>query len=662
MKLGLSAARRPTGPAPGPEAAGPQHPHWFTDFWAALVPLVLLKLGLVIYQLSASAAGEAIWRNALKSFLFYGSDVFSAAVLATLLATVRRVFRIERRWARRALSVPVQVAHALVAGFSTLSTVLLGGPLNKQLIDATIFVAENWTPQMAASSDDYLGLENIAIVAGAGVLSAALVVWAPRCLQGWSSRRSARIGGGILTLWAVLTLGVVPFMTSGRIGIRITSNGLEKSPWPELAWSYIRLPLLRALDRNAHHAPLTYRFDYRSRALPEAMVVTPLTEATPRRTSVLLIQLESIGARYLDAPDDPMPFVRGLRARPDAVTFGEHYATWSLTTHVLFSILCSEMPHPTHRSISFVNPAIPCVSLSERLHGLGYFTAMVTPSDLDFDQKRRFLRHRGFDETWDAKNLPGRKGQWQGAWGYEEKVAVPEVFRAIERAGERPFFIHYNSLAGHHPFIATEAQEDHPEETREANYSVALRAADDAVRDLVQGLEARGKLADTLVVILADHGESHGSRAGRNTWQPVVRVPMLVFGPQLLGHAGTVTDTTTQLDLAPTLLGLLKAPIPCTMKGRDLTQPSEARVAIFGGRPPRFQVGLVDAQWKFILEDGYVEMLFDLSVDRDEQNNLAAERPEITARYRALIDNWQFQTTELIENYASMLKGSGCRP
>ena len=647
-----------TAVAPGTGA----RPVWLANFGGALAALLLLKLGLVFNHIWGTEGVEPPARTLAKAMMFFGSDVLSAALLATVVLALWWPVR-GRRAARFWVSLPLQAGHGLLASFSTFCIVSLGGPLNKQFIGISLMMLENWTPQMAASSSDYADTFAISLLVGgtlAAVVATTLLLRRSDALLGERARRWAL---RILVAEGVLTMAVVPFMTAGQIGFRVTSHGLEKSPAIELAWSYLRPPLRRAFAGDIGTGNEGFRYDLRSElAPPGAVVTTPFVGITPAKTNVLVVLMESIGDVYVDDDADPMPYYRSLRERPDAVVFGDHYATWSLTTKVFFSLLCSELPYPSYESISFVNPAIPCASITEVLHDDGYFTALVTASDLEFDRKKRFLRHRQLDLVWDAKTLPGAEGAWWGPWGLEDRIAMDGVLEAAQRAGDKPFFIIFNQLAGHHPFIATEEQANNPSPTRVENYMRSLRVADDVTRGAIEGLDKLGLLEDTLVVVVSDHGEGHGRLAGRNAYQPVVKVPGLMFGPQTRGRGGRIEATTSQLDMAPTILGLLGLPVPCTMKGRDLTRVAPPQIAIFGGRPPKFQIGLADGRWNYILEDGTLDMLFDVREDPSETTNLADEHPELTRAYRRRIESWSHQSAELIENYTEKMAAAGCRP
>jgi len=103
-------------------------------------------------------------------------------------------------------------------------------------------------------------------------------------------------------------------------------------------------------------------------------------------------------------------------------------------------------------------------------------------------------------------------------------------------------------------------------------------------------------------------------------------------------------------------------PIPCTMKGRDLTKPAPARVSLFGGRPPRFRLGLVDGPLKYVVEDHDEEWVFDVAADPLEAHDLVAEQPEFVAAARERVRLAESFSTRLVEDYAAILAGSGCRP
>jgi arylsulfatase A-like enzyme len=107
-----------------------------------------------------------------------------------------------------------------------------------------------------------------------------------------------------------------------------------------------------------------------------------------------------------------------------------------------------------------------------------------------------------------------------------------------------------------------------------ANYCGMLRLIDDQLRRVVETLEAKGLLQDTVVVYLSDHGEFCGDyglyRKGLALPQCTIRVPMLWFGGPVRPHAGSHPAHVSLVDLFPTVCEAVGAPIPPGVQGRSL--------------------------------------------------------------------------------------------
>jgi len=639
---------------------------WLRNFFGALTALVFLKLGLIgINMVSPDTRGyDSFWNLVGKFFLFVGSDIFGAAAFA-LLVSLLCLPLVAKSLDRIALAVSVlfQMVHAGLAVASFLCMVFMGGPLNKTILDLG-FASEHQGDEVAAagvfeSIADYVEPGTLVLIAGTIVLAVAATLVAPlltrRVRRAWAKRLG--IAGAVC---AVFTMVLLPYLMSGEIGgIRIYTYGLEKSPIVDLSWSYLKT-LKGKWEADRGLIGDEFQFDFQG--MEPASSPPPLASATPRKTNLLVIAMESIGAPYLEGDDDPMPFLAELGRRPGAHRFTNHYSTWSLTSKAFFSFFCSELPYPTYKAESLINPTVPCVALSEVLHDAGYQTTFITGQDLAYDRQRRFYRHRDFDVLLDRRTIPGVVDSWTGSWGVDDRFVVDKVLELAREDREQPFFIYYGMSAGHHPFNCCKEHEENPIEDRVERYYRALGFVDDRIRDLIEGLERAGLLDNTLIVIYSDHGDGHNRYVGRNVWQPVIKVPFVVYGPQLGQETGETELVTSIVDMSPTILALLGLPIPCTMKGRDLTHQGDHRVALFGGRPPKWQLGIADENWKFIWEDRSVEMLFDLASDPGEYENVAGSHPDEVEAYKLKLEQWSAFSTNLIENYGAILARSGCAP
>ncbi|MFD2329598.1 sulfatase [Cohnella sp. GCM10020058] len=187
------------------------------------------------------------------------------------------------------------------------------------------------------------------------------------------------------------------------------------------------------------------------------------------------------------------------------------------------------------------------------------------------------------------------------------------------------------------------------------NYDAAIRYMDEHVGRVLAKLGSLGVLADTAILISADHGENMGelgiySEHGTAD-QATCRIPMIVRWPG--GAQGAVDEGLHyHLDLGPTLAGLLGIPAAPSWDGE-----SYADAVLQGGAAGRdylvvsqcahvCQRSVRFGDWLYIrtYHDGHHgfpgEMLFDLKSDPFEQRDLAGERRDICKEAVYLLNEW----------------------
>ena len=161
---------------------------------------------------------------------------------------------------------------------------------------------------------------------------------------------------------------------------------------------------------------------------------------------------------------------------------------------------------------------------------------------------------------------------------------------------------------------------------------------------LLERLRAAGQLDSTLVVVLADHGESLGEHGeathGLFAYEATLHIPLIIAAPAL--HQAVVETPTGQADVLPTITDLLGLPAPARIEGQSLAgairgQPPAERAIYFEALDAYLTrnwaplTGVMAGGWKFIdLPDAE---LYDLARDpgRDTQRD-----PHDAARAAAL--------------------------
>ena len=204
-----------------------------------------------------------------------------------------------------------------------------------------------------------------------------------------------------------------------------------------------------------------------------------------------------------------------------------------------------------------------------------------------------------------------------------------------------------------------------PEEwrTRRHYYFADLVHLDHQLGLVMDALERSGRVDNTYLVLLADHGEllfDHGfSGKGERHYDACLRVPLMVSGPGL--EQGTVRDEIVQLeDLFPTVLEMagLPPPQPRTMgpylKETPEVLPGKSLLGLCRGERPQMwrdaaysesynnitSASTVNwartvrtSEWRYTMYPlSRGEQLFRLSEDPDEQRNLAGDATHAAVR------------------------------
>ena len=197
----------------------------------------------------------------------------------------------------------------------------------------------------------------------------------------------------------------------------------------------------------------------------------------------------------------------------------------------------------------------------------------------------------------------------------------------------------------------------------EDHYDSGVFSADLQIGRFLEGLEKRGLLENTLVLITSDHGEDlgdHGIYNHRITLtDSTTRVPMLLVGdviPEAL-QGTTKSELTQAIDVVPTLLSAAGATMPAGLNGRDLLSDAQAPAVVFqegvldmiAARSPTHRLlfqgvpltfPYFDLALRTTLPDSRHFILYDLRDDPDERVNVAAQQPEVVETLRAEMLVW----------------------
>jgi hypothetical protein len=420
-------------------------------------------------------------------------------------------------------------------------------------------------------------------------------------------------------------------------GAQITTQGLHRN-----AVTAIAATIRPRVSGLAHEA------DWRagpSEAVEESgLDLTDLRGRAAGR-SVLLVALESTGARYLaayGAPEDSTPTL--TRLAREGLVFENAYVAYPESIKGLFAVLCSR--EPAFDVTAETHAAAPCAPLPRSLARFGYRTALFHSGRFAYLGMDAVVSQQHFEVTQDASAIGGNV---ESSFGVDEVATVTRMLTWIDSLGpDERFFITYLPVAGHHPYAAfTPGPFDGTSEFDA--YRNALHEGDRALGALLDGLRARGR-DDTIVVAFGDHGEAFGQHDGNFghtffLYDENVHVPLIVAdlserdGGRVV-PAARVWQIASVIDIAPTVLELLGLPVEAQHEGLSLLEPGP-RMALFFTDYALGWLGLRDGCWKYHFElDSRRSMLFDVCADAGETHDVARDHAPRVDAYRARLEAW----------------------
>jgi len=281
-----------------------------------------------------------------------------------------------------------------------------------------------------------------------------------------------------------------------------------------------------------------------------------ISAGRPSGPNVLLVTIDTLRADHVGAYGAEgvlTPTLDALAAR--GVLFEQAMATAPLTLPSHASLFTGQYP-PTHgvRHNAIFVLSDEAETLAERFRAAGYATgAVVGAAVLDAE----FGLAQGFDH-YDAE-LPDQRA---AAAGFFERpaAAVTDAALAWLRKTDGPFFLwvhYYDVHASYHP------PEPFATRFRARPYDGEAAYVDHELGRLLNGLEAAGRLAGTVVAATSDHGEGLGDHGEMShsylIYDSVLHVPLMVAGPGI--PAGRrVPAVVSNTGLAATLLRLAGLP------------------------------------------------------------------------------------------------------
>jgi phosphoglycerol transferase MdoB-like AlkP superfamily enzyme len=316
---------------------------------------------------------------------------------------------------------------------------------------------------------------------------------------------------------------------------------------------------------------------------------------TPKRLNVILVTIESLSAKYLGSFGDTRGLTPNLdKLRGESLFFSKFYATGTRTDRGLEAITLSIPPTPGRSIVKRIGRERGYASLGYQFQQQGYDTAFVYGGRGYFDNMNAFFSGNGYRIV-DQASVPESEMQFQNAWGMSDEDLYRQTVQLADadHAAGRPFFLQLMTTSNHRPYTYPDGRIDIPSgDGREG----AVKYTDYAIGKFLDEAKKKPWFDQTIFVFVADHNA--GSAGKQDLPVDTYHIPLFIHAPAHI-QPREVTTLASQIDLAPTLLGLLNVDYTSSFYGRNLlSNPSAPGRALIGNYQ---HLGLFDGEQLAIL-------------------------------------------------------------
>ncbi|MGB5132345.1 MAG: LTA synthase family protein [Steroidobacteraceae bacterium] len=296
------------------------------------------------------------------------------------------------------------------------------------------------------------------------------------------------------------------------------------------------------------------------------------------RLNVVLVSSESFGAefsRLYGSKEDLTPFFDAYAQK--SLWFRHTYASGTRTVRGLEALASSIPPIPT---VSILRrPGNENIATwGAVMRSLGYHTSFLYGGYGYFDNMNYFFGSNGF-EVLDRSAIV--KVRFENVWGVSDEDLFDRSlahFDQLHAAGE-PFFSIIMTTSNHKPYTFPPGLEKLGIPQNGGKRPAGVRYADYALGQFLLHAQEHAWFDDTIFVVVADHGARvYGAQQiPLRTYE----IPLMIYSPKHIAPR-RVDTLMTQIDVAPTVLGLLGLPYEAPFFGQDvLHSPADGRVALF---------------------------------------------------------------------------------
>ena len=291
-----------------------------------------------------------------------------------------------------------------------------------------------------------------------------------------------------------------------------------------------------------------------------------VSENPELKKNVVLISIESLSADFMEHYGNTQkitPFLDSLATK--SLMFTNLYATGNRTVRGLEALTLCIPPTAVESIIKRENNKNKFTTGSV-FKSKGYDVKFLYGGYSYFDNMEDFYKGNGYDII-DRNNFKTEEISFANVWGVADEDMAKKAIQVMNQEAKsgKPFFNHWMTVSNHRPFTYPEGRIDIPGTAKSREGGV--KYTDYSIKKFFELAKKQDWYKNTVFVIVADHC---ASSAGK-TELPMdkYRIPAMIFSEGFI-QPQQFNLTMSQIDVMPTLLGLLNFNYKTKFLGQDV--------------------------------------------------------------------------------------------
>ncbi len=284
-----------------------------------------------------------------------------------------------------------------------------------------------------------------------------------------------------------------------------------------------------------------------------------------KKYNVVVIMVESLSAKFMGKFGNADSITPNLdKLADESIFFTNFYATGTRTVRGLEAVSLSVPPTPGSSIIRRPNNA-NLFNASTIFKQAGYEISFIFGGYSYFDNLNKFFSSNNY-KVIDRGDFSSEEISFSNVWGVADEDLLFKGLVELDKNYQygKPFFSLIMTTSNHRPYTFPEGRIDLPSG---GGRNAAVKYTDYAIGRFFEEARKKEWFKDTIFVITADHCAASAGKVNLPVAQ--YHIPLMIYNPYIL-KPKRVNNLASQIDIIPTILGILNLPHTTKLWGSDI--------------------------------------------------------------------------------------------